>query len=86
MFFIARRYKRRKLAHRRTRSVMTGPEMSQYAASPALMGGAMMSGGRMTPGTGSGDRYSRGSGGSNPSARTAKISGPMSAENSLGWN
>lgn len=87
MFFIARRYKKRKLAHRRTRSVMNPAEMMQANGSPALMGGAFMSGGRQTPGPESNDRNSRGSGRSNGnSAKTAQISAPMMAENSLGWN
>jgi hypothetical protein len=92
MFLIARRYKRRKLQHRRSRSMLDPSEMTQ-AGSPALTGGAIMSGGRQTPATvsggtsGTGDRHSRGSGKSNGnSARTAQISAPMMAENSLGWN
>ncbi|OBT86212.1 hypothetical protein VE02_06234 [Pseudogymnoascus sp. 03VT05] len=94
MFFIARRYKRRKLSHRRTRSLMNPGEMMEATGgSPALPGGAQMSGGRQSTGSGesisdgSGDRHSRGSGRSaGNSARTAQISGPMMAENSLGWN
>ena len=88
MFFIARRYKKRKQAHRRSSSVMNPSEMRQ-SGSPALLGGAnaFMSGGRTTPGTGGYDRNSRGSGRSNGnSARTQQISAPMMAENSLGWN
>lgn len=92
MFFIARRYKRRKLSHRRSRSVMNPAEMMQNGASPALPGGAFMSGARQSTGSGdvsgagSNDRHSRGSGRTGNSARTAQISGPMMAENSLGWN
>lgn len=84
MFLIARRYKRRKTSHRRSSSVMNHSEMRQ-SGSPALMGGAgaYMSGGRTTPGH---DRNSRGSGRTGNSARTAQISAPMMAENSLGWN
>lgn len=84
MFLIARRYKRRKTSHRRSSSVMGSSEMRQ-SGSPALMGGAgaFMSGGRTTPGN---DRNSRGSGRTGNSARTAQISAPMMAENSLGWN
>jgi hypothetical protein len=90
MFFIARRYKKRRQSHRRSSSVLFGgpPEMMQ-SGSPALMGGAnaLMSGGRTSPEQANFDRNSRGSGtsGSN-SARTQLISGPMMAENSLGWN
>jgi len=89
MFFIARRYKKRKQAHRRSSSLINPSEMRQ-SGSPALLGGAnaYMSGGRTTPGTSAGnDRNSRGSGRSNGnSARTQQISAPMMAENSLGWN
>ncbi|KFZ10186.1 hypothetical protein V502_08275 [Pseudogymnoascus sp. VKM F-4520 (FW-2644)] len=93
MFFIARRYKRRKLSHRRARSLMNPAEMTEASGSAALPGGVFMSGGRQSTGSGesgsasSGDRQSRGSGRSaGNSARTAQISGPMMAENSLGWN
>jgi hypothetical protein len=92
MFFIARRYKKRKQAHRRSSSLANPAEMMQ-SGSPALMGGAnqFMSGGRLSPdsapGTAGDERHSRGSGRSNGnSARTQQISGPMMAENSLGWN
>jgi hypothetical protein len=88
MFLIARRYKKRKLGHRRSSSIMSRSEMRQ-SGSPALMGGAnvFMSGGRTsTPGA-TNDRNSRGSGRSaGNSARTQQISAPMMAENSLGWN
>lgn len=90
MFFIARRYKKRRQSHRRSSSTFGGPEMVQ-AGSPALVGGSpvnpFMSGGRDSPSESGPDRSSRGSGssGSN-SARTQQISGPMMAENSLGWN
>lgn len=87
MFFIARRYKNKRLAHRRSRSVADPSEMIQ-SGSPALMGGAgaaLMSGGRSQPNSPTNDRYSHGSGGSNPSAR-GQISAPVMAENSLGWN
>jgi hypothetical protein len=88
MFFIARRYKKRKQAHRRSSSLTNASEM-RHSGSPALLGGAnaFMSGGRTTPGTGGHDRNSRGSGRSNGnSARTQQISAPMMPENSLGWN
>lgn len=93
MFFVARRYKRRKLSHRRSRSLMNPAEMMQASGSPALGGGIFMSGGRQSTGSGSGsgpvssnDRNSRNSGRTGNSARTAQISGPMMAGNSLGWN
>jgi len=84
MFLIARRYKKRKLGHRRSSSIMSRSEMRQ-SGSPALMGGAnvYMSGGR-TSTPGATQRDSRGSAGN--SARTQQISAPMMAENSLGWN
>jgi len=62
------------------------PSQMRYTGSPALMGGALISGGRGTPGLQNG-RESRGSGRSaGNSARTVEISAPMMAENSLGWN
>ncbi|KAG9245245.1 hypothetical protein BJ878DRAFT_458667 [Calycina marina] len=83
MFFIARRYKKRRQNHRRSSSVMSHSEMRQ-SGSPALVGGAntYMAGGRGSPN----DRDSRGSGSTGQSGRTQQISGPMMAENSLGWN
>jgi len=88
MFFIARRYKRKKQAHRRSSSIMSHSEMRQ-SGSPALLSGgnAFMVGARNSAGGTNHDRNSRGSGGSNGnSARTQQISAPMMAENSLGWN
>lgn len=87
MFFIARRYKKRKQGHRRASSLVNPSEMRQ-TGSPALMGGAYMAGARTsTPASGGQDRNSRGSGRSvGNSARTQLISAPMAAENSLGWN
>ncbi|TVY12918.1 hypothetical protein LARI1_G009355, partial [Lachnellula arida] len=86
MFLLARRYKKRKQAHRRTSSVASHAEMRQ-SSSPGMLGSAdiFMSGGRLSPGGTTNDRHSRGSGGGN-SARTQQISAPMMAENSLGWN
>ncbi len=102
MFIIARRYKRKKQSvHRRSDSLATPSEMRQ-TGSPALMGGALLSrdftstyggvagtvdGGANSGGRNSG-RNSQGSGRSNMnnSARTAYISAPVAAENSLGWN
>jgi hypothetical protein len=85
MFFVARRYKKRRSLHRRTSSIMS-PSQMRFSGSPALMGGVVMSGGRGTPGLQNG-RESRGSGRSaGNSARTVEISAPMMAENSLGWN
>ncbi|KAI1102269.1 hypothetical protein F4804DRAFT_343356 [Jackrogersella minutella] len=91
MFIIARRYKRKKQRHQRSSSVNSPSEMRQ-AGSPALMGGALLSRDfTSNPGYGGAvgnTRDSQGSGrsGMNSSARTANISAPVAAENSLGWN
>ncbi|KAL2016037.1 hypothetical protein VTK56DRAFT_4327 [Thermocarpiscus australiensis] len=90
MFVVARRYKRKRLAHRRASSISNPSEMRQ-TGSPALMGGALLSRdfsssyGAMAP---AGGRDSHGSGrsGMGNSARTQFISAPVAAENSLGWN
>jgi len=91
MFFIARRYKRKKQTHRRSSSIMSNSEMRQSSGPTLLTGANLMSGGRTSPGDYSygtnNNRHSDGSRGSAPnSARTQQISGPMMAENSLGWN
>jgi len=97
MFIIARRYKRKKQRHQRSSSVSAMDEM-RHAGSPALMGGALLSRdfSSSSPGYSGGYgttnggymRNSQGSGrsGTNHSARTANISAPVAAENSLGWN
>jgi hypothetical protein len=85
MFFVARRYRNKKAAHRRSSSV---PSTSRYTYG-SVGGGNWMSGarnGRLTP-PGPGSRGSRGSSSSNGrSVRTQQISAPVMAENSLGWN
>ncbi|KAL5461080.1 hypothetical protein PMIN07_005451 [Paraphaeosphaeria minitans] len=85
MFFVARRYRNKKAAHRRSSSV---PNTSLYTYG-SVGGGNWMSGarnGRLTP-TVPGSRGSRGSDSSNGrSVRTQQISAPVMAENSLGWN
>jgi hypothetical protein len=87
MFFVARRYRNRRLAHQRTSSVPSSGRFtygSTQAAGPAWMSGARN--GRLTP-SGPGSRGSRGSSSSNGrSIRTQQISAPVMAENSLGWN
>jgi len=94
MFIIARRYKKKKQSHHRTSSVAT-PSAMRYTGSPALMGGAILN--RDLPSTYggvAGGRESHGSHGSHGSGRTgtqnsgrtAYISAPVAAENSLGWN
>ena len=91
MFIIARRYKRKKQRHQRSSSVSSPSEMRQ-TGSPALMGGALLSRDFTSSpgygGAGGNTRDSQGSGrsGMNNSARTANISAPVAAENSLGWN
>ena len=85
MFFVARRYRNKKAAHRRSSSV---PSTSRYTYG-SVGGGNWMSGarnGRLTP-TAPNSRGSRGSSSSNGrSIRTQQISAPVMAENSLGWN
>jgi hypothetical protein len=85
MFFVARRYRNKKAAHRRSSSV---PSTSRYTYG-SVGGGNWMSGarnGRLTP-TVPGSRGSQGSSSSNGrSVRTQQISAPVMAENSLGWN
>lgn len=86
MFVVARRYKRKRQGHRRTSSI-TGSDASsdmQFSGngSPALMGGALNPQDAST--YGANGRTSQNSNGH--SARTANISAPVAAENSLGWN
>jgi hypothetical protein len=85
MFFVARRYRNKRMAHKRSSSV---PSTGSRMTSGSIPGGAAawMHGarnGRITPG-------SRGSQGSSSSqgrsVRTQQISAPVMAENSLGWN
>jgi hypothetical protein len=84
MFFVARRYRNKRMAHQRASSVPSESRMT-YGSIPggaaAWMHGARN--GRITPG-------SRGSQGSSTSqgrsVRTQQISAPVMAENSLGWN
>jgi hypothetical protein len=93
MFFVARRYRKRKQSHGRSSSMANSRVLS--GASHDYMGvasAAMMSGGRgdgnrsMTPHNGYYyGRNSRGSGHSGSTGRQ-QISAPVMAENSLGWN
>lgn len=91
MFVVARRYKRKKQAHRRASSISNPSDMGQSGtASPALMGGALLSRdftntyGAVPP---SGrDSHGSGRSGMGASGRTQYISAPVAAENSLGWN
>jgi hypothetical protein len=88
MFIVARRYKRKRQNHRRASSVSSsqGSSAMQYtgAGSPALMGGGLLGQSRGAYGGVTGGRHSQNSG--DGSARTANISAPVAAENSLGWN
>ncbi|KAM9885084.1 hypothetical protein VD0002_g7372 [Verticillium dahliae] len=88
MFLIARRYKRKKQAHRRASSISGTSSDMRYTGtgSPAMMGGALMSRDFSNYGGVAGGRDSHGSGRTGNSGRTAKISAPVAAENSLGWN
>jgi hypothetical protein len=90
MFFVAKRYKKRKqLGHRRSPSIVDTGSMSHHPSE--MMSGAgvaLMSGGRSDPYTDHAylsGRNSRGSGRSG-SSRGRDISAPVMAENSLGWN
>lgn len=84
MFFVARRYRNKRMAHKRSSSVPStsrNTHGSMPGGAAAWMHGARN--GRITPG-------SRGSQGSSSSQgrsiRTQQISAPVMAENSLGWN
>jgi hypothetical protein len=85
MFFVARRYRNKRIAHQRSSSVPSSGSRNTFGSIPggaaAWMHGARN--GRITPG-------SRGSLGSSNSqgrsVRTQQISAPVMAENSLGWN
>lgn len=81
MMMVARRYKKKKASHQRSSSVPSNGSGSHGYGS--TIGGPWMTGAR----AGHDSRGSRGSGSSNGrSARTAQISAPVMAENSLGWN
>jgi hypothetical protein len=85
MFFVARRYRNKRLAHQRASSVPSTGSRMTFGSIPggaaAWMHGARN--GRITPAS----RGSRGSSSSQGrSVRTQQISAPVMAENSLGWN
>ena len=100
MFFVARRYKKRKAGHQRSSSVLTGSSGSSGAGAREATG--LMSGGLVRGSYGSrGDdpqrphsdgslgghgRESRNTDRTTGTGRTYDISGPVMAENSLGWN
>jgi hypothetical protein len=88
MFFVARRYREKRLAHKRSNSIANSSRYT-YGSVGGLGGNAWMSGarnGRLSAGM-PGSRGSQGSDSSNGrSVRTQQISAPVMAENSLGWN
>ena len=90
MFFVARRYRKRRQSHIRSPSMFSSPVMS-HVGPDAGAGAALMSGGvgdHRSPSPYR-DEDARGpSRGSGRSASTGRqqISAPVMAENSLGWN
>jgi len=86
MFFVARRYRRKRQGHYRSRSLIDTADMVQSSgggASAALMSGSRGDGWRsVTPGYDGRDSRNSGRSGST----RAQISAPVMAENSLGWN
>ena len=88
MFWVARRYTRKKQSHTRS------PSMTESTSHPSGNYGSMMRAGALMSGGRAGayqddieERNSRGTGSSNGrSARAAGISAPVMAENSLGWH
>ena len=85
MFLVARRYKKRRAAHQRASSVISGG-VSRPAERSNLMSGARNSyGSRFPNGRGSRNSDRSDESGSGRSGRTY-ISPPVMAENSLGWN
>ena len=92
MFLVARRYKKRKNAHKRASSVQSGSSNGSNGSAAretnTLMAGARNSYGsrpQMAQTHQAGGRESRTSDRSGQSGRTY-ISPPVNAENSLGWN
>lgn len=83
MFLVAKRYKKRKAAHRRASSIQSGS--SGPREHNTLMTGARNSYGSRQPAPTTNGRDSRNSDRSQQSGRTY-ISPPVMAENSLGWN
>ena len=88
MFFVARRYKKRRQSHVRSPSMFSSPVMSHTGpdagAGAALMSGAMGERSASPYNDNDGRAGSRGSGRSGSSRH--QISAPVMAENSLGWN
>lgn len=90
MFIIARRYKRKKQSHRRSNSITNNQNSSEMRytgmGSPAFAGGALLSHEHISYGADGRDSRGSGRSGMGSSSRTANISAPVAAENSLGWN
>ena len=88
MFFVAKRYKKRRQSHLRSSSMFNSPVMSHAGpdagAGAALMSGAMGERSASPYYDNDGRAGSRGSGRSGSSRH--QISAPVMAENSLGWN
>ncbi|KAF6234559.1 hypothetical protein HO173_007184 [Letharia columbiana] len=88
MFFVARRYKKRRQSHTRSPSMFSSPVLSHAGpdagAGAALMSGAMGERSASPYYDNDGRAGSRGSGRSGSSRH--QISAPVMAENSLGWN
>ncbi|KAL2361068.1 hypothetical protein RJZ56_006062 [Blastomyces dermatitidis] len=94
MFFVARRYRKRRKLHRRTSSLTSGMRQIGIAGAAGGAAGpiatdALMSGGRSdgyTSPTPYGARDSQSTSSGSGSGRNQMISAPVMAENSLGWN
>jgi hypothetical protein len=88
MFFVARRYRQRRNRHSRSSSIGRSVSPGSNPTSGLMSGvGPVMHGARSPYGAIGVPHDKRGSRGSGKaSARTQNISGPMMAENSLGWN
>ena len=90
MFFVARRYRKRRQSHLRSPSMFSSPVMS-HVGPDAGAGAALMSGGvgdHRSPSPYHDEDARAASRGSGRSASTGRqpISAPVMAENSLGWN
>ena len=88
MFYVARRYKRRKQGHARTSSIHNGSNnLSPSVRYNPVAGAPMMSGARYTdrPESPSSGSDSRTTGARSTAPRQAGISRPVMAENSLGF-
>jgi len=90
MFFVAKRYKRRKASHQRASSVLTGANRRPEMSTTLMSGGAGVGYRTVNRQSGSsgGSEGSGNSGGTQNSQTSGRtyISPPVMAENSLGWN